>query len=677
MNRLETDWFKLVADEDVRPLILTAQPAPGENLIGFVSRVMEKQAFSSLAAGLSLAGIGCTKPSNIASLLRNADQIQNLATLLDCPVSQIQQLLEPVVTTEGSRTRMTHYCGMAIQSRYRTFERRVSPRGLAADRVHLARWSLRPFNFDPVTRERLLTTCPVCKLPLGWRRSLGITKCDKCRHPDGTPATDLRDFPQATIGCDDDEAMQFLSDIVHHDPAARQTAVSNLRTPWIDLTPSEVFETLVALAWAKASLHDPNPQSCRPTKDHHFLSIEPDQLAEASRVMLGGETGLQEYVADAFAKISMEGGTIGAKASFGRVGYLGSDKYLGLSVRETIEAALLATRAEHGIPVRGGRAMTSRAVAASHEGERTGVDPSNVLAPGYMRVGLAAHSFGLSEEIFNDILQQPRMAAFIQNGRTRKIGVDRQGLIETFPETFDSVGPAEIASILKIPASGAQTLSRAGILLESITVKRGTQTHRRYSRRSLTEFVGTLAKLSSASGNSDTTLRQAMTAVRWPYGNSAIALVYIFLFPSNLTGLGSHHLDWRDAICLAEVDHFKNELPRLAERFGAGGVYITKSGVMNRLRCSNATFGSLVHCNLLRPAKSPLKHQRFLVSDVEAFCRKYVLSEEAASTFGFKGPKQAFFMASRLGMRPKFAWGSNMPLVFDRTDFERVRSALK
>jgi hypothetical protein len=80
MNRLETDWFKLVADEDVRPLTLTAQPVPGENLIGLVSRVMEKQAFSSLAAGLSLAGIGCTKPSNIASLLRNADQVQNLAT---------------------------------------------------------------------------------------------------------------------------------------------------------------------------------------------------------------------------------------------------------------------------------------------------------------------------------------------------------------------------------------------------------------------------------------------------------------------------------------------------------------------------------------------------------------------------------------------------------------------
>jgi hypothetical protein len=83
MNRLETDWFKLVADEDVRPLTLTAQPVPGENLIGLVSRVMEKQAFSSLAAGLSLAGIGCTKPSNIASLLRNADQVQNLATLLE------------------------------------------------------------------------------------------------------------------------------------------------------------------------------------------------------------------------------------------------------------------------------------------------------------------------------------------------------------------------------------------------------------------------------------------------------------------------------------------------------------------------------------------------------------------------------------------------------------------
>ncbi|MET3926374.1 lambda repressor-like predicted transcriptional regulator [Devosia sp. 2618] len=211
--------------------------------------------------------------------------------------------------------------------------------------------------------------------------------------------------------------------------------------------------------------------------------------------------------------------------------------------------------------------------------------------------------------------------------------------------------------------------------MESITVK-GAQTHRRYSRRSLDEFVGTLAKSSAVTGNSDTTLRQAMKAVWWPYGNSAIALVYVSLFPFNLIGVGPHHLDWRDAICVADVDHFHNELPRLAERFGAGGIHITKSGVMNRLRCSNATFDSLVCRNLLRPAKGPLKHHRFLVSDVEAFRKKYVLLDEAASTFGFKSPKQAFFMATRLGMRPKYAWGSNMPLLFERSDFERVRSAL-
>lgn len=34
---------------------------------------------------------------------------------------------------------------------------------------------------------------------------------------------------------------------------------------------------------------------------------------EASQVMLGGETGLLAYVEDAFARISVEGATIGAK----------------------------------------------------------------------------------------------------------------------------------------------------------------------------------------------------------------------------------------------------------------------------------------------------------------------------------------------------------------------------
>jgi hypothetical protein len=105
--RLTTKSFKLVADEDVRPFILTSQPEAGENLIGFISRVMADQAFSSLSAGLSLAGIGCPKPDKIASLLRDDTQIANLAKLLKIPVVELQSLLEPVTTRPGTRIKVT------------------------------------------------------------------------------------------------------------------------------------------------------------------------------------------------------------------------------------------------------------------------------------------------------------------------------------------------------------------------------------------------------------------------------------------------------------------------------------------------------------------------------------------------------------------------------------------
>ena len=106
--------------------------------------------------------------------------------------------------------------GIDIRRGHLAKERRVAPRTLRLNDCQNSLWALRPFSFDLSTKEALLDHCPVCTRKLGWLRTFGPSFCDKCPN-NANPSkggVDLRDFPQPDVDIEDEEAIQFVAELL-------------------------------------------------------------------------------------------------------------------------------------------------------------------------------------------------------------------------------------------------------------------------------------------------------------------------------------------------------------------------------------------------------------------------------------------------------------------------------
>ncbi|MDA9420970.1 hypothetical protein [Bradyrhizobium sp. CCBAU 53380] len=176
-------------------------PYPDESLMGYLTRALSVATVDHLAAALRIAGAAKPNPTFIATTLKDQAEIARIAHLIGCRPKEILDRTHPIRFTQTKRKMVVmDFFGTEIRPRHKvTKVRRVSPRALQIAQYHRAIWDLRAFSFDPQTRELLIDTCPVCKRPLGWRRALGPTVCDKCVGEDGLPTVDLRDFEQPII----------------------------------------------------------------------------------------------------------------------------------------------------------------------------------------------------------------------------------------------------------------------------------------------------------------------------------------------------------------------------------------------------------------------------------------------------------------------------------------------
>jgi transposase-like protein len=276
----------------VRPFIADMPaPYPDESLLGYIDRASQRTVVRSLHAVLRLAGstknLSSPRPYNI-----DEDKARGIATLFKLSPHEILSRLYPWGEFDHAKESTIDFFGTKIRAQY--FEsaiRRVSPRALRISPHHRAIWDLRPFAFDPETRERLLVRCPVCDRRLGWSRLAGPTNCEHCRDEQGRP-TDLRAFPQPLVELDDEEAMDFAIALVHPDRAKRDLAHKLIPDELRSVSASDLFEAIISIAsiLRPSNVHQ-NKAVGRPKSYREFEDLTPDLLAMGVRAIIGGEDG--------------------------------------------------------------------------------------------------------------------------------------------------------------------------------------------------------------------------------------------------------------------------------------------------------------------------------------------------------------------------------------------------
>jgi hypothetical protein len=240
-----------MSDLEIRPFAANMpRPVEGESLLGLFSRALDRTLIVKLKQALALADV---RPFGNASGISIVEkQADGFATLFKLDRKDVVQRLYPKTRFEHDNRKGSgaiDFFGTKIRTQYlETIFRRVSPRALTVSPHHRAVWDLRPFSFDPITRERLLDTCPVCGQRLRWVFVRGPTHCDVCVTDRGLPKTDLRGYPQPTVEFGDEEAIDFVVGLVDPDPEKRETARKSLPNALADASNSDVFEAVMSIA---------------------------------------------------------------------------------------------------------------------------------------------------------------------------------------------------------------------------------------------------------------------------------------------------------------------------------------------------------------------------------------------------------------------------------------------
>jgi hypothetical protein len=224
-----------MSDLEIRPFAADMpKPIEGESLLGLFSRALDRTLIVKLKQALALVDV--RPPGNSSGINILGKHAEGLATLFKLDREDVVRRLHP-------KTQFEHYSlngsgaidffGTKIRTQYfETIFRRVSPRALTLSPHHRAVWDLRPFSFDPITRERLLSTCPVCGQRLRWVFVRGPTHCDVCVTDRGLPKTDLRGYPQPIVEFGDEEAIDFVVGLVDPDPKKREAVRKLLPARW-------------------------------------------------------------------------------------------------------------------------------------------------------------------------------------------------------------------------------------------------------------------------------------------------------------------------------------------------------------------------------------------------------------------------------------------------------------
>ncbi|WP_375762582.1 hypothetical protein ACE10W_05210 [Bradyrhizobium sp. B025] len=323
--------------------IVPVEPYPDESLAGLIVRATAMNFRRNPLMALRRLGIVTTRPASLC--VRSPTLSKKIAGMVgSCDVETIARKFH--VPIEG-RAGWSDFFGEPLRDLYREVKkRRVAPGALKSGEYVRAPWSLRPFSFDPVTKEGLIDTCPQCRCPLGWTLTYGIAFCDHCSRPEEFmhwtwhyPGLDLRDFPQPKVEVEDEEALDFVTGLIDPFPGRKEAARRLVPEIWSAVGNGDLFEVAMSLASMLNAERWHFKQTLsrrRRTVSRWEDSITPRMLSVAGRAIIDGQAGFEEF-GDILLR---EGAQKPRETTYGKgneIGPLGtSDKILCIEARKVI-----------------------------------------------------------------------------------------------------------------------------------------------------------------------------------------------------------------------------------------------------------------------------------------------------------------------------------------------------
>ncbi|WP_338609818.1 hypothetical protein V6617_06425 [Pelagibacterium nitratireducens] len=458
----------------MRRLIIATDIYPDEHLPGAVARAAEANGRQHCFELLQMVDVKSHHPGSKVTELDD-NEAERLAVLMRTRAPSVLQSRH-LVDDLGN----CGFFGTTIRNRHREAQiRRVSPRAMAMKPYVRAMWQLKPFSFDPQTKEALISACPVCHRGLGFSRTQGICFCDWCSSPDdlgfAQPTVDLRDFPQPIVELEDIEALDFVTGLVDPDPDVRSSFSPQLDNDLSGLSRGEVFE--LAMAITGIIEQDPRRAVTSPakpkTRQDYARVFTPERVAEAGRILLNWPKGFDGLCEKARATAPDRAGFYGIKSELGQVYALTVDRTLSEPARALVRGA-----------VERNMELTSSAVQvrrAEHRGR------SDLIT-----IQEAAERHGLDRRVFTKLLRFPEVTRYRSSGTSKgPVLLVSEEIASLVALREDLESSSSVGLRLGIPNGSVSQLAAAG-LIEKVTgpVLATVTGKHQYRRSSVDKLIG-------------------------------------------------------------------------------------------------------------------------------------------------------------------------------------------
>ena len=301
-------------------------------------RSCEANVFTKPLYLLSLIGLRAQVPEALA--FTHGEAAPNIAKLLGTPAEAIESIMHPPMGDQFERP-CVQWFGSAIERRHIDASlRRFAPRSLEEGQHYRAIWMARLLDFCPVTMEKLVSKCPQCSQPLGWRACCFLSKCDKCKGS-------LLSAKSQILPPHLHEAARLGAALLSPLAAARHDALSSLPAPFRDWSPGDALSALVTLGEAAISLHATTNAS--------------SNIGSADRIAAGIEFAMDwPNSLTKFARNSTDkSNTTSLKLGLGLLGKLFDRGTRKSPLRDLIRTDISASLGEASVPVKLSRAGLS------------------------------------------------------------------------------------------------------------------------------------------------------------------------------------------------------------------------------------------------------------------------------------------------------------------------------
>ena len=408
-------------------------PIAGESLLGFVARNADIHGVYGVAAALRPAGLSGATTDYLAT--SHADKAEAIAYLFGTTAEEVRTRMYLPVDVNETLGEFVSFFGSPVRTALLGFgRRRVSPHSLSRSEHHRAVWDLKVLSFCPESRHELISTCPACQRPLGWRLTLGVGACEFC----GKDLTKAEGIP---VRCDDVEALDFVADLLCPDRGTRERACGRVSAQVAALAPWEVFELVLALA--RAILTPPDLSRLFTPKSYEdFSRLTPDVLAEAGRVVLDWPIGLHRLASKVRARAMERPGFWGVRKELAPLLLASRVSYLPPPVQQSLRATLDTD-------------MGSASLAPRRARQRTGSD--------LITVSQASKEFG----IHLATLRRLRATGTIWSSDNPKANksialVKRAEIVEMVDARRDAVSRFDVTKMLGVDYLAVERLAQAG-----------------------------------------------------------------------------------------------------------------------------------------------------------------------------------------------------------------------